>query len=87
VKILIEMTPEHYNDLLAKCRNACSKESDILNHETFPLRWEIAGKKQPRIGILCEKHQAHSLFVLARSLRSPAFEDIKKALDTILHDR
>jgi len=41
---------------------------------------EVAGALHRRIAILCEEHQARNLLALARSLQSPAVEDIEKAL-------
>jgi hypothetical protein len=76
---MIDMSAEHYNDFLTKCRDTWLLEAAILNKGVAILQ-KIEGVQQPRMAILCEGHQAHNLLVIARSLRLPVAEDIKKAL-------
>jgi hypothetical protein len=75
VKILIELAPEHYDGLLNNCRDTRVPEYAILKSGVM-VRY--AGRRQ--VEILCETHQARNLLVLARSLQSPAVDDIKRAL-------
>jgi hypothetical protein len=76
VKILIEMAPEHYNGLLNACRDAWLSEYNILKKGVV-----VRQGNRRQILIPCEKHQAHHLLVVARSLKSPAVEDIRIAID------
>lgn len=80
MKILIEMSPEHYDGFLSKCFDTWLLEYTILKNGVV-IRREIEGAERRRIAILCEKHQAHNLLVLARSLQPPVVEDIRKALN------
>jgi hypothetical protein len=79
VKILIEMLPEHYDGLLTKCRDTWLAEYATLKRGVITSRC-VDGAQRQEIAILCETHQARNLLVIARSLNSPAVEDIKKAL-------
>ena len=79
MKILIEMSTEQFNDFLTKCRDTWLLEASILK-KGVPILQTIEGVRQQRIAILCEEHQAHNLFLVARSLRLPVADDIKKAL-------
>jgi hypothetical protein len=79
VKILIEMVPEHYDGLLTKCHDAWLAEYATLKRGVITSR-AVEGAQRRMIAILCETHQARNLLVIARSLNSPAVEDIKRAL-------
>ena len=81
MKILIDMSPEHYDGLLNKCIDTWPAEYATLKNGVV-IRRQIEGAERQRIAILCEKHQAHNLLILARSLQSPVAEVIRKALDT-----
>ena len=74
------MSPEHYNGFLTKCFDTWPLEYAILKNGVV-IRRRIEGAQRRRIALLCEKHQAHNLLILARSLQSPVVEDIRKALD------
>lgn len=79
MKILIDMSPEHYDGFLTKCHDTWLPEYSILKNGVV-IRRQIDGAERRRIAVLCEMHQAYNLLVLARSLRSPVAEDIRKAL-------
>ena len=81
MKILIDMSTEHYNGLLNKCIDTWPAEYVTLKNGVV-IRRQIDGVERRRIAILCEKHQAHNLLILARSLQPPVVEVIRKALDT-----
>jgi hypothetical protein len=75
------MSPEHYVGLLNKCIDTWPAEYATLKNGVV-IRRQIEGAERQRIAIFCEKHQAHNLLILARSLQSPVAEGIRKALDT-----
>ena len=79
MKILIEMSTEQFDDFLNKCRDTWLLEASILK-KGVPILRKIEGVPQQRIAILCEGHQAHDLFVIARSLRLPVADEIRKVL-------
>jgi hypothetical protein len=81
MKILIDMSTEHYNGLLNKCIDTLPAEYVTLKNGVV-IRRQIEGVERRRIAILCEKHQAHNLLILARSLQATVVEVIRKALDT-----
>ena len=75
------MSIEQYNDFLTKCRDTWLLEAAILKKGVLILR-KTEGVQQQRMAILCEGHQAHNLLVIARSLRLPVADDIRKALSS-----
>lgn len=79
MKILIEMSPEHYDGFLTKCRDTWLLEATILR-KGVAICQQIEGAQQRKIAVLCELHQAHNLLVIARSLKLPVAEEIRKAL-------
>ena len=81
MKILIDMSTEHYDGLLNKCIDTWPAEYVTLKNGVV-IRRQLEGVERRRIAILCEKHQAHNLLILARSLQPPVVEAIRKALDT-----
>ena len=81
MKILIDMSTEHYDGLLKKCIDTWPAEYVTLKNGVV-IRRQIEGVERRRIAILCEKHQAHNLLILARSLQPPVVEVIRKTLDT-----
>ena len=81
MKILIDMSTEHYEGLLNKCIDTWPAEYVTLKNGVV-IRRQIEGVERRRIAILCEKYQAHNLLILARSLQPPVVEVIRKALDT-----
>ena len=81
MKILIDMSTEHYDGLLNKCIDTWPAEYVTLKNGVV-IRRQIEGVERRRIAILCEKHQAHNLRILGRSLQSPVAEVIRKALDS-----
>ena len=81
VKILIEMSTEQFDDFLNKCRDTWLLEASILK-KGVPILRKIEGVPQQRIAILCEGHQAHNLFIIARSLSLPVADEIRKVLSS-----
>ena len=81
MKILIDMSTEHYDGLLNKCIDTWPAEYVTLKNGVV-IRRQIEGVERRWIAILCEKHQAHNLLILARSLQPPVVEVIRKTLDT-----
>ena len=69
----------HYNGFLDKGIDPSLPEYAILKNGMV-VSGEVAGAVRRRIAILCKEHQARNLLALARSLQSPAVEDIEKAL-------
>ena len=84
MKLLIEMTPEHYDGFLYKCPDDWPSEFAILKHGLVINR-EIDGNERRMIVIYCEEFQAEMLLSAARILSVPAEEDIVKALP-FFHD-
>ena len=82
MKILIEMTPEHYDGFLDKCPDDWPTEFAILKNGIVVNR-QIDGIERRMIVIYCEERQAYTLLSSARILSVPAEEDIVKALDTL----
>jgi hypothetical protein len=70
------MAPEHYDGLLDACRDAW-----LCEYNTLQKGVVVRQGSQRQVLIPCEKHQAHNLLVVARSLKSPAVEDIRMAID------
>ena len=81
MKILIEMSPEHYDGLLEKCAHWLPEYS-ILKNGVIVHR-QVEGKERRMIAILCRELQAYTLLHAARTLYSPAADDIKRALDPL----
>ena len=79
MKILIEMTPEHYDGFLEKCPDDWSTEFAILKNGMV-VKQEIDGIERRMIVIYCNEIQAETLLSAARILSVPAEEDIVKAL-------
>ena len=80
---MIEISPEHYDGFLTKCRDALLPEYAFLKNSVV-VRRQIEGKELQRVSILCQAYQALNLLVVARLLQSPVAEDIQKALDIAL---
>jgi len=79
VKVLIEMTPEHYDGFLERCPDDWSTEFAILKNGMVVNR-EIDGNERRMIVIYCDEIQAETLLSAARILSVPAEDDIVKAL-------
>lgn len=79
MKILIEMTPEHYDGFLNKCPDDWSTEYAILKNGLVVNR-QIDGTEQRMIVIYCDEMEAYTLLSSARILGVPAAEEIAKAL-------
>ena len=79
MKVLIEMTPEHYDGFLEKCPDDWSTEFAILKNGMVVNR-EISGNERRMIVIYCDEIQAETLLSAARILSVPAEDDIVKAL-------
>ena len=84
MKLLIEMTPEHYDGFLDRCPDDWPSEFAILKNGLVINR-EIDGNERRMIVIYCEEIQAEMLLSAARILSVPAEEDIVKALP-FFHD-
>jgi hypothetical protein len=83
MKLLIEMTPEHYDGFLDRCPDDWPTEFAILKNGMVVNR-EIGGIERRMIVIYCDEIQAETLLSAARILSVPAEDDIVKALP-ILH--
>ena len=81
MKILIEMSPEHYTGFLEKCDTQFREYSLLKN--SVVLRREVEGTERRRIALLCEQFQAYILLFAARALYFPAVEDINRSLDPL----
>ncbi|HMF48179.1 MAG TPA: hypothetical protein VK603_06020 [Candidatus Saccharimonadales bacterium] len=79
MKVLIEMTPEHYDGFLERCPDDWSTEFAILKNGMVVNR-EIDGNERRMIVIYCDEIQAETLLSAARILSVPAEDDIVKAL-------
>jgi hypothetical protein len=79
MKLLIEMTPEHYDDFLDRCPDDWPSEFAVLKNGVVINR-EIDGNERRMIVIYCDEIQAEMLLSAARILSVPAEEDIVKAL-------
>jgi hypothetical protein len=79
VKVLIEMTPEHYDGFLERCPDDWPTEFAILKNGMVVNR-EIDGNERRMIVIYCDEIQAETLLSAARILSVPAEDDIVKAL-------
>jgi hypothetical protein len=79
MKLLIEMTPEHYDEFLNRVSPDWLQVYSILKNGIV-IRKEIEGKERRMIQILCEEYQAYVLLVTALPF-SGAAQDIRKSLD------
>ena len=79
MKILIEMTPEHYDDFVDKCPDDWPVEFSILKNGIVVHR-DIDGIERRMIVIYCEESEAYTLLSGARILSLAAEEDIVKAI-------
>jgi hypothetical protein len=79
MKVLIEISLDHYDRLLDKCDERSCPEFAILKHGTFTRR-PNEGRFQRTIQIRCEMEQAKRLLDLAARLCPDAAPDIEKAL-------
>lgn len=81
MKILIQISPEHY-DGSNKCTDSSPTEYAILKNGVV-IRRVVEDENRSLVAVLCDQHQAHNMLVLARSLNSPIVEDIQRALDPL----
>jgi hypothetical protein len=81
MKVLIEISPEHYASFLEKC-DTDFREYSLLKNGVV-LRREVDGTERRMIAILCEQFQAYILLFAARALYFPAVEDINRSLDPL----
>lgn len=80
MKVFIELSAEHYDSLVTKCRDSWLAECTPLI-EGLVARQQTKTVRRGEVAIVCEPYQAHNLLVLAQSLGSPAVvEAIRKAL-------
>jgi hypothetical protein len=66
MKIVIQMSPEHYDGLLDRCLDSYSEYSILKNGVV--THDEAGGKDRRTIMILCDKEQAETLLHLATRL-------------------
>jgi hypothetical protein len=79
VKVLIEMTAEHYDAFLDRCPDDWPTEFAILKNGMVVNR-EIEGNERRMTVIYCDEIQAETLLSAARILSVAAEQDIVKAL-------
>lgn len=82
VKILIELSPEHYDDFLTSCADDLQREYAILRNGIIVKR-QIEGTTRRLIKILCDESDARRLLTAAKSFDLPAVADIRWALDPL----
>jgi hypothetical protein len=78
MKVLIEMSQEHYDLLVAEC-DITSREYSILKNGIV-VRHQEAGRDGQTIQILCEKEEAEGLLETAVRLYPDAVPEIAKAI-------
>jgi len=78
VKIVIQMSPEHYDGLLDRCLDSYSEYSILKNGVV--THDEVGGQDRRAIMILCDKEQAENLLHLATRLYPNAAAEIAKEI-------
>jgi len=79
MKVLIEISLDHYDRLLDKCDERSCPEFTILKHGTFTRR-PNGDRFLRTIQIRCEMEQAKRLLDLAAKLCPEAVPEIKKVI-------
>jgi hypothetical protein len=80
MKLLIEMTPEHYDEYLNVIAPDWPHVYSILK-SGIVIRKEIEDTERRMIQILCEEDQAYVLLRSAAAFSLAAANDIRKSLD------
>ena len=80
MKLLIEMTPEHYDEYLKMISSDWPQVYSILK-SGIVIRKEIEDSERRMIQILCEEDKAYVLLRSAAAFSLAAANDIRKSLD------
>ena len=80
MKILVKMSPEHYDRLLSGISEKSSLYSVLKNGVVINSNSTTAGGGSKMIEILCEKFHARMLRALAANLSPQAVPQIEKAI-------
>jgi len=80
MKLLIEMTPEHYDEYLKMICSDWPQVYSILK-SGIVIRKEIEDSERRMIQILCEEDKAYVLLRGAAAFSLAAANDIRKSLD------
>jgi hypothetical protein len=78
MKVLIQMSQEHYDLFVAEC-DITSREYSILKN-SIVVRNQETGEERRTIEILCDKEEADQLLDTATRLYPDAVPDISKAI-------